>query len=293
MNPNDAKLIHEAHWRQITQKPGSSFAYLHIRAERFPFPFHYHAEMELTYIVKGRGTRVVGDVVESYSDGDLALLGSNLPHVWMSDLNSTGTEAYVLHFDQATLEKSLLPLPESTTTRQWLRRADKGLKWTQPLPDDLITRMAKLAPDQPPGKRLLALLDLLFTLSEASAWRAICDGKRPALPLHSTEQRIGFALRLMRERFCSELPQSEVARQLGMTTSAFSHLFHRTTGKAYREHLRELRIGHAQRLLAATQLPVTEICFASGYNNLSNFNKQFLALVGSSPLAFRKASQPN
>lgn len=254
--------------------------------ERLPFPFHYHAEMELTYIVRGRGQRIVGEVVEPYTAGDLVLLAPHLPHVWMSEAD--GAEAYVLHFDQLQLEHLLQPLPECAAALTWIRGASKGLRWDTRLPPKLTERFEQLDPRHKPAARLLAFLELLLTLAESSAWRPICGRAPTTLPLASSEQRIGFALRLMRDRFCSELPQAEVAKKVGMTTSAFSHLFHRTTGQTYQQMLRALRLEHARRLLAATTMTVTEICYASGYNNLSNFNKQFLAVEGQTPRAFRE-----
>ena len=51
----------------------------------FKFPLHFHDEYEIVYILKSTGTRFVGNSIQPYSDGDLVLLGSSLPHMYRSD----------------------------------------------------------------------------------------------------------------------------------------------------------------------------------------------------------------
>jgi gentisate 1,2-dioxygenase len=82
-----------------TNQGTSSFHAFRYQVPYFQFKWHYHPEFELTYIVKGNGYRIVGNSYESFSDGDLVLLGSNLPHTWSGkadgDVNS---DAIVIQF---------------------------------------------------------------------------------------------------------------------------------------------------------------------------------------------------
>lgn len=288
----DHRLLQEASWLPVEREPGSSFSFRHIRTRVFPFPFHYHPEMELTYIVRGTGRRIVGEVVRPFRDGDLVLLGSMLPHVWLSDPSCARTEAYVLRFDGALLEKHFLPWAECAAARDWMQSAGKGLEWPRSRPAGLDDQFQTLRRAPTPAKRLLGFLDLLLSLAEAGRWRTICGNFRTPLVRGSTEQRMGFAVRYLREHFCAEVVQGDVARRVGMNPAAFSRLFHRSTGQTFQAFLANLRIDHACRLLAATRLSVAEICFASGFRNLSNFNKQFLAAKKTTPRGYRQLRPP-
>src|SRR5688500_18542137 len=70
---------------RISTSPAASFAVKRRRDPGFEFAWHFHPEVELTWIVRSRGRRFVGDSIEEYRDGDLVLLGPNLPHTWHSE----------------------------------------------------------------------------------------------------------------------------------------------------------------------------------------------------------------
>jgi len=284
--PFEAGLLPEASWLPVTRDEGSSFSFRHIVTRAFPFPFHYHSEMELTYIVRGTGRRIVGEVVRPFADGDLALLGPMLPHVWMSDPQCPATEAFVLRFDGAMVGKLFQSQVECAAALAWIQRAGPGLEWRRKVPPDLTALFENLRRAPTPARRLLGVLDLIFTLAEAGPWHPICGGFR-GIVTGSGEQRVGFALRYLRENFCGEISQAEVAGRVGMAPSAFSRLFQRATGRTFQSLLVELRVEHSCRLLSGTSLSVAEVCFAAGFRNLSNFNKHFLAAKRMSPRKYR------
>src|SRR5699024_2078508 len=96
--------------------------------------WHYHPEIELTLIRKGRGMRLVGDSVEPFNDGDLVLLGGNLPHYWRSDpiyfqeLPGLRIEAVAIHFKEDFWGEQLLGLPEFKHIRELLLLSKRGLR---------------------------------------------------------------------------------------------------------------------------------------------------------------------
>lgn len=286
----DDRLLRGASWLPMACEPGSSFSFRQIQTRAFPFPFHYHPEIELTYVARGSGRRIVGEKVRRFQDGDLVLLGSMLPHVWLSDPKCAATEAYVLRFHRSIVEDHLLVLPECEAALRWIRRAERGLEWQGSLPPGLDRLVRNLLQAPTPGKRLVGFLDLILSLAAERRWRTICGDFPKALGAGSTDQRIGYAVRYLREHYAGEVVQARVARQVGMETAAFSRLFRRTTGQTFQGMLVNLRVDHARRLLAATRMSITEICFASGFQNLSNFNKQFLAATKLPPRRYRKTA---
>jgi AraC-like DNA-binding protein len=72
-----------------------------------------------------------------------------------------------------------------------------------------------------------------------------------------------------------------------MSPWAFSRFFHRNMGIPLTTFIHRVRIGHASRLLSESDEKVVDIALESGYANLSNFNRWFLAIKGETPSAFR------
>jgi hypothetical protein len=98
---------------------------------RFGFYWHFHPEIELTYIVRSRGRRFVGDSIEPYDDGDLVLLGPNLPHTWASDPRRAGRqEALFCQFSESFLGPEFLRARSWRRVRRLLDRSAHGLRFT-------------------------------------------------------------------------------------------------------------------------------------------------------------------
>jgi AraC-like DNA-binding protein len=284
----DNRLLQGTSWLPVDREPHSSFSFRHLQTRSFPFPFHYHPEVEITYIVKGCGLRIVGETVRRYKDGDLACIGPMLPHAWLSDSRCPATEAYVLRFNADLLNKTFVHFEECSAALGWMQSMDKGIAWQDGVSPVLKKKFENLLHALSPAKRLLGFLDLILSLSDAGKYGLICGDVRRIVVCGNTQQRIGFAVRYLREHFCEEIAQSEIAGRVGMEAAAFSRLFHRTTGQTFQQMLLDLRLEHACRLLSGTQMSVCDICFASGFGNLSNFNKQFLIHRKTTPRDYRR-----
>ncbi len=139
-------------------------------------------------------------------------------------------------------------------------------------------------------KRLVAFLQLLQMLAESKEYRMLASPTySPSLALYQGE-RINRVCELISKKFRDNVTQSEAARAARMSVPSFSRFFRRATNKTFRAFLNEVRIGHASQLLLETDRTVSEICYDSGYGNLSNFNRQFLRLRRLSPREYRRES---
>lgn len=269
--------------------PGSCFSFRHLVVPRFPFPFHYHPDMEITWVVRGRGRRVTGETVREFKPGGLAVMGPMLPHFWLSEPGSEETEVYVLRFDRAMLETRFGGLPECAQLLKFLSRSDFGLETTSPVAIDPGFGEIKTA--RPGAARLIAFLSLLAALANRRDWNPICSEVQSAVVRGSSEQRIGFAVRYLMEHAEEEITQETVARRVGLSPAAFSRLFRKVSGETFQKTRLALRIEHACRLLSGSQMPIVEICHACGFQNLSNFNRQFLTAKGRTPTSYRRTTQ--
>lgn len=270
---------------RISTSPAASFALKRRRDRSFAFAWHFHPELELTWIVRSRGRRFVGDSIEDYRDGDLVLLGPNLPHTWHSEPGRTH-EAVVAQFAPDFLGE----LPELRGVRALFDRAGRGLAFggrTLKAVGRLLDGMGDV--DGLP--RLRSLLEILERLAAARDARPLSS--RPFTEARGADmERIDRVCRYLAERYAEDVGLPDAAAVAHLSVPAFCRFFKARTGKTLVAYLNELRIGRACRLLMETERSVSDIGFDSGFNNLSNFNRRFRALKGTSPREFRRAFPP-
>jgi AraC-like DNA-binding protein len=276
-----------AEFEKITTAGSSCFRYRVIRGARFAAPYHYHPEIELTWITHSTGHRFVGDNVESFSSGDLVLLGSNLPHVWLNASECKKASAVVIQFLPSFLGDLFFETPEMQSIRRLFSSAARGWapsaacrKKVWPWIESLG---AKIGPE-----RLLTLLQILTTLASDRSGRLLCSPRYAPQIDREGEQKINAVYRYLARHFRETVFQTDVARSIGLSAPAFSRFFRRATGRGFAETLTDVRLGHACELLRATDHTVAEICYASGFENLANFNRQFRQRQGMPPREWRK-----
>lgn len=280
--------------RKIDTGMNSSFS---IREDIQPFLYnhlHYHPELELTYIRKGKGTRLVKDNIDKFDDGDLILIGSNVPHVWRSDsvyfkqLPGVGIEAIAIHFKEDFWGEQFLCLPELKNVRDLFIHSERGLKITGHAKNVVIPIMESMLRGSE-IERILGLLNILNIISST----------REYAPLSGTTFNLSYALpNLDRinsiynytfDNFQNPIKIKEVAAVANLSPNSFCKYFKNRTSKTYFEFLMEVRIGYACKLLVEQQSSVGQVCFECGFNNLSNFNRYFKAMVKLTPLRYAKS----
>ncbi len=282
----------KARIERISADSASSFLCRRRTDDRFGFYWHFHPQIELTYIVRSRGRRFVGDSIETYEDGDLVLLGPDLPHTWHSDPRRRGRhEAVFCQFSRDFLGKAFIESPELAGVDRLLDRSRRGLRFTGRTEKAVGRKMEGL--DRIGGlPRLWGLLEILDLLARSREARPL-SGRRfvPSLR-HGDAERIDRVCRFLNERCLERVTLSEAAGVAHLSIPAFSRLFRRTTGKTLVDYLNELRTGLACRELIETERPISDIAFGSGFHNLSNFNRRFRAQKGLSPREYRRAFRP-
>ncbi len=272
----------------IQTSEGQSFAYRRFTPMYFPFQWHHHPEAELTLIVRGRGRRYVGDHIEDFTEGDLVLLGPGLPHTWHSrPQGRSRAQAVATQFRPDCFGEPFLASPELRPVRRLLDRASVGLAFHGRAASNAqhtLEAMAKLTPLQ----RMTRLVDTLGRLAESRQVRRLST--RPFTnPLRDEDRRrIDRVCRFMDEHFNQPLTLADAAPLAHLHPASFARFFKRITGQTFIEYLHRLRVGEACRLLVETDRPITDICFASGFGNVSNFNRIFRRVKGDTPREYRR-----
>lgn len=261
----------------------------------YPSPiarWNFHPEYELHLITQGTGRYIVGDTVGRFAPGQLVLVGPELPHDWVSDLEPgeqlVGRDV-VLQFHDDWLRECLRLLPELAELRPMLDNSTRGIEFTGATAER-GARLLESIGEQRGARRLTTTFELFGALAEspesdrrylATAWVPTLDDPRAADVVSRTVAYIVADL-------TRDLRLSTAAQRSGMSDSAFSRYFARASGQSFSDMVRKLRLAHACSLLDGSSDPVSSIAQAVGYRNLSNFNRQFLRELGCTPLQYRR-----
>ncbi|MBK8567334.1 MAG: AraC family transcriptional regulator [Saprospiraceae bacterium] len=277
-------------FEQIAGASDSSFLWRRFAQARFDAPFHFHPEIELTHILKGRGKRMVGRQVTDFEEGDMVLLGSNLPHTWTSDEvegDNFAAAQVVIQFKKEFLGTAFWEIPEMTTVNVLLEKAKHGIKINGKT-RELVSKLMNKNPVPSPARKLVHLLDVLMLIADCDECEAIeSDFMEFPLTTQDTE-RFRMVYAYLAENYRSEVTLETIAAVANLSPTSFCRFFKKIARLTFVEALTKFRVNHAANLLASSDKAVSEICFESGFNNISYFNKSFKSSLKVSPVVYRK-----
>jgi len=247
--------------------------------------WHYHAELELVVIKESHGTRFVGDSVENFKPGEIILIGKNLPHMWLNDESFFHKDsdliasAYTIHFKEDFLGLDFLNLYSTEHLSKLFKKADRGIQFID-LNFPVKNAINKILKEQDDFQRLIQLLQILQLLAKHDKIKLLAsEGFLNTKVTEGSDKIHEYIFK----NFHRSVQLNDVAAVAGMNPSAFSRYFKRIHRKTFSGYLIEIRIGYACKLLMEDESSISSICYSSGFNNLSNFNKQFRKIKGMNP----------
>lgn len=269
----------------------ASWATLNRRLDgEIPFQWHHHPEFELTMTLNSRGQRFIGDHIGAYDDGDLVLVGPNLPHSWCSAAKldeSAPHVALVMWF----LPQWTAPLggvfTELRAVAAMLARAKTGLKFSDASASQarpLIEALFALPPDE----RLIQLLRVLALLSRDDDAEPLASPLALATDKPVNRDRIDRVLDHVHRHYAGRLTMDGLADIAALSPSGLHRLFLRHTGQSVTGYVARLRVGAACALLSGSARPIASIATEVGYDSLANFNRQFKAQKAVTPRQYRQ-----
>lgn len=250
--------------------------------------FHQHEEIQVSYIAEGEGTLVVGDTINYYKKGDVLAIGGNLPHVFKSDINTnTQSEMLTLFFSIDAFGASFFELEELRELKPFFRKVNYGFKLSSK--SKKLSQLFLQLRDSSKLQRFIILLEILKILSKSRTQPLssfIYDKKYT----DSEGERMRAIMDFTMQNYHYQVSLDDVAQVAAMTKNAFCKYFKKRTNKSYFTFLNELRVENACKLLVSEkELSIADIAESSGFNNISNFNRQFKTVRQMSPSEFRKA----
>lgn len=248
--------------------------------------WHFHPEIELVYVNKGKGKRHIGNHLSYFNNSQLILIGSNLPHTGFTDrLTAKGTETLV-QFHPEIFGRQFYDLPELEPINALFERAKKGIIF-KPETKKRIGPAIEALPEENDFFRLVKLLHILYDLSQAKDYELLnVDGYAFEAKI-SDSDRIDRIYRFINSNYRSTISLDEIAEEVSMTVPAFCRYFKKVTGKTFTKMVNEYRVVHATKLLSESEKSITDICYESGFNNFSHFNKLFKEFTGKSASKYR------
>jgi len=268
-----------------------SFLYKNFQCDRFNDPWHFHKEFELVMISKSTGTRFIGDNVSHFEEGDLSLIGSNIPHFLRNEQEYYETEggaragAIYIHFTRDFLGKNFFDIPEMKLVNKLLDKSSLALEVHGKAKNYTIDKLYEMNSEKP-AERLLSLLDILVRLAQSRELKPLLSNGYSANNSGNTD-KINLAFEFIMKNYTQEIYVHEIASQLHMSVASFSRYFKNHTRKTFSDYVTEIRIGHACRLLMEDDFSISEISYKSGFDNLSNFYRHFRKIVGIIPKDYR------
>jgi len=274
---------------KIPKPSEEAFIYQEDREYVFYDKYHQHEEIQISYIKKGEGTVLVGDMISDYKEGDILIIGSNLPHVFRSDISESKKKSVMLtiFFTNNSFGKNFFNLPELNIIGPFFNAIKNGVRIRNAKPS-IIKKFEKFK-DADKYDRFILFLYLL---------KAFCHAEKTPLsnyvfnkPFTDAEgKRMQMVFDFVMNNYQKNVTLDEVAQIATMTKNAFCKYFKTRTNKTFFQFLIEIRIEHAAKLLVKNkELSVIEISEMSGFNNISNFNRKFKEIKKKTPFEFKNS----
>lgn len=275
---------------RIRKPADASWSMLNRRLpDGIPFQWHHHPEYELTLTLNSRGLRFIGDHVSEYDDGDLVLLGPNLPHTWASRASLRPDEphvALVLWFDADWVKSLTGGFVEFRKLNDLLARARRGVAFPTSVSRRVREGYERLF-EQDPVTRLLGLMKLLDVLASVEDTQPIASEVYRPLPPAENRDRVDRVLAHIHEHYTQELHLPVLADVAALSESGLHRMFTKHVRTTLSDYIARVRIGDACARLANSDQPVAFIADAVGYASLANFNRQFKRSTKLTPREYR------
>ncbi|MCC8154572.1 MAG: AraC family transcriptional regulator [Tannerellaceae bacterium] len=262
------------------------FIVLNHPSAKFDYPVHHHSDFEINLVMDTYGKRIVGDSVEDFSTLDLVMIGPNVPHAWFGEIVENN-HVVTIQFSDKLLDFPILEKRLFNSIKTLMLEAQRGLVFSEKTQLEIKEKILKLTKMQG-FQTVLEFLSILHSLSIADR-RVLISNQydSQAVVRTSKSRRITKVCEYIEKNYEEPIKLGEVAALVNISESAFSHFFKKKTNTSFIDYLTNIRIAHACQLLTETTHSIAEICYACGFNNLSNFIRTFKKKKGNTPSEHR------
>lgn len=254
--------------------------------------WHYHRNFEISFITEGSGKRIVADSIEEFQPGDLVFIGPNLPHVWLVEKEQLiptrrNLEMVFLQFNAEMLNPHLLNLPEFKTISRALVSSERGIQ----IVGQTLNEVSELLLQMPYLKgfeRMLHFFRIMDIIGRSDSNIQLASIEYMKTRFGTGNKRITAIHEYLMNNYREEVDLKKLAALVNMAEGSLCRYFKANMGTTVFEYLNQVKTDFACKLLMNNDMSIIEVCFDSGFNNLSHFNKQFKKFAGVPPSEYRK-----
>ena len=275
--------------QKIQLEENNSFVCRTYKTPKFETNWHKHEECELILITEGNGTALIGDYIGNYNTGDIFFMSSNLPHWFRKSHVKIIGSAIAAQFKKDFWGEGFLQLPELKEIENILNKEDFAIK-LKGKAQKKVTELLKDLEKQNGIERIFKLMLCLQSLAKPSGYTIITNGFSYTSKSEENS-KIKNIFDYSLKNYLKKITLNEVAKIADMSIPTFCRFFKKNIKKSYFDFLKELRIGHACKLLKTTDKTILDICYESGYNSWAHFCKQFKQVKNTTPLNYKKEFQ--
>ncbi len=273
--------------REYINNSSSAFFSYRLDQAGFDFIWHYHPEIEINFIIRGFGKRLVGDHVDEFRDGEISIFGSNLPHTYVSQQSERGIECYGIQFMPSLFPPSLLEKEEFAIINALIDRSRRGIVFKSKINRQLINLVLDVHRSHGMN-RYVSLLKLLETLGKKNKYKLLASPGYSATNSLSGHNRFDQACKYIHNHYQRGITLQEMADITNLSPTSFCRYFKKQTGKTFINYVNDWKIGKACRMLIQSNTPIAQIAFESGFNNVVHFNRMFKEKKKVSPGKYRR-----
>jgi AraC-like DNA-binding protein len=269
-----------------------SFSVKEYHQPYFTSPYHFHDCYEVILIAKSYGKLYAGTKVMNFNDGDIFMFAPGFPHCFYNDPSFAASgetaHAIVVFFHEDFMGADFFSKPELAKIKELLLLARNGIKLNHPL--NRQRAFFKQLTHQKKMSAFLMLLDLLHQLSGLSKKELhTIDQESSKIKITSGDgDKLDAVFQYVLENFKDSVSSKKAATLAHLNEAAFCRYFKKRTERTFSQFVNYVRVTHATQLLMKKNWSISNICYECGYGNISYFNREFKAIMGMTPMAYKK-----
>ena len=256
--------------------------------------FHSHPELELVFVLEGFGKRIIGNKIEPFESGDMVFIGSNVPHVWLSDISyykensNLQSRVIVTYFNPIIFQQFFDALKEFNDIKKTMEQACNGIRILGET-RNLIAKKLMALSGQNGFEKINSFLQILNIISLSKEKYSILDNKISNNNDSFETDRLVEVIKFVQANLDEHITLRKIAEIACMTEQSFCRFFKSRLKMNFFQYLEVQRMKRAcDLLIQSSEKSIADIAFECGYASSSHFCKVFKDNYNQSPAHYRK-----